>query len=131
MRLSELKKLVAQLTTGGGSGGGLKPDYANSRGLTSGEIAALASGDGRVPAVSRPCMVLVNLSMDSAGANGVANIGVLFTDLNGLDTANPGRAAGKTTVVIPYVGPDQTWYAVVDSVGGASAITGAVEIPLI
>jgi hypothetical protein len=112
-------------------GSGLAPDYANSRGLTGGEIAALATGDGKAPTVATPCMVLVNLSLDSTGADGTANVGVLYDSGNSLDTAAPGRAAGKTTVVIPYVGPGQSWYAVVDGVGGASAVVGAVEIPLV
>lgn len=115
---------------GGSSAGALVPDYANVYNLTNEDVTALASGDGRVPAVDRPCMVVVNLDLDPGVGTGTANVGVLTPDLNYVEFGSP-RVDGKTTVTIPYLGPNDTWYAVVDSIGGASAVIGATEVPLV
>jgi hypothetical protein len=85
IRLSELKKLVEQLSTGGGGGGALVPDWANFHQCTSGEINAAQTADnGFVPA-GGPHLVRVDILFQAwpagteeahAGQNHGAQVGI-------------------------------------------------------
>jgi hypothetical protein len=127
MRLSELKKLVAQLTAGGGgAGGGLVPNYATRHQLTPTELTAAMTGDGRE--VTSPICLHVLINNGPAEAGALVNIHDMpdyNIDVNVYDRLLP---VGAELIVVDYIPAGLWWFL---EYGDPDQITYAREYPLV